>query len=781
MHSRNLSVNTADRNDVIAFWHAIYQASEDYDKREVYRSHATAGYYAADFTTASPYLKANGVPSAGELHPTFIKDVERRVNFHRAMAGVLGNIAMQDSAITNNTALVYPPSAATVHEPPAGTTKALAAQQSAYLATRTMFDNKSTNGMEHNLVNPSTSQLYTTLSGFTKPAFNGNANSNLTLGLYGPGAINSYASDEIAGTNGANLSVGHRQWLLASNATNFATGDTVGNIAGSAVRQSSNALYVAQNTSETIPPQQQFTAYPSGFFPAQLNSKYWSISHPNANFDNATISVRNASGGGIGTGNRIVDYSLVHPTLVWQVSSSAAIKTVAQDTVFNVTISNIGGVGVPSTYSYSVRLINPDVLTSPQDLSGTASPPSASSAAYLFTPPPGAEAIQVNTFKQSSTTWVETAEAASEYITDDTYGTYDFLSSAISGFPMVSGAKSFRLTQPSGYDPAVGTVIEQSFMLGREIIPGNNGALTFKYKQGYMGTGNSLVVEATNNSGQTWTQLGSQITGVASPSNSAITWTGTFAASTTPYQVRFRYYKSGASTYSHQANPTIATGIFIDDITTTNCTWLERKKTNELSGTATRFLFNAASAGEAGATMPNGTQYILRMRTRLGNRWFAYGPGEVVTATNNPLGGILGWLEYEVPELLGNILGDQDGDGISNLLEYAFSLDPFTKDYWQDTVTITAPNTALEAESGQKDSGQESATKDTIGLGLISISRPLSSAKSGVNYSAEWSETMAPGSWSSSGVTVVFANGKVTASAPAASAKRFIRWKVTAQ
>jgi len=65
---------------------------------------------------------------------------------------------------------------------------------------------------------------------------------------------------------------------------------------------------------------------------------------------------------------------------------------------------------------------------------------------------------------------------------------------------------------------------------------------------------------------------------------------------------------------------------------------------------------------------------------------------------------------------------DPDGDGLSNLMEYAFGLDPLS-------------NSAGQMPTGHIEGGRF----------LIRFSEP--DGVSGIRYSAEWSATMEPGTW----------------------------------
>ena len=138
-----------------------------------------------------------------------------------------------------------------------------------------------------------------------------------------------------------------------------------------------------------------------------------------------------------------------------------------------------------------------------------------------------------------------------------------------------------------------------------------------------------------------------------------------------------------------------------------------------------------------------------------GGAWMPYGPVKSVTVTSSLLSGVKAWLEYEYPLLSGGFLGDDDGDGIVNGIEYAFSLDPLVRSTLEDTIV-----------------------RDPVAQ-TLSIARPLPSVKSGVAYGAEWSSDLQ--NWSSAGVTVSTHGGEARATVSTGGGNVFLRWKITQQ
>ena len=64
-------------------------------------------------------------------------------------------------------------------------------------------------------------------------------------------------------------------------------------------------------------------------------------------------------------------------------------------------------------------------------------------------------------------------------------------------------------------------------------------------------------------------------------------------------------------------------GVFIDDVTYTNCDWLSRRVLTPISASATAVTLNATTAGE---TLGNGAEYTLRVQPRVGSKWMTSSP-----------------------------------------------------------------------------------------------------------------------------------------------------------
>ena len=606
MASTGFSVNNQDRNDVVSFWHAVYQASEGYEKRVDWNGNYTG--------------------KNGSVSPAFVDDVERRLNYFRAMSGVRSNVAVSSSSTVTI-------DSTDAHKPSAATLRSKAAQDAALMLVRNY---NSQTGEDPALTHNPPSNLV----GWSPAAWNANAKGNFAFGVYGPGAITEYMIEQLSystATSSWNSLVGHRRWNLFPNATKFATGDQPG---ASATKPPTNVFYVLQKPSEMLNESSGFVAYPAaGFFPVDINSPYWSLSREGADFAFATVKMTDANGKSVPilSTKRSNDYG--DPAIIWQVGPAANIRSIAKDTTFDVHITGIGSNGtigagaIPSSVRYSVTLINPNLLTSNQLIKGVATVPPSASSVYTFKAPAGAEGVLVQASRKSSTRWTENAEdSGKSNVVDGTTGRYPLVvkTSSILGFSGVTGRCSFNLTFPTSYDVITRGVPDQSFEIGRELIANSNAKLSFQFRRGYMTRSSTLVVEISTTGGATWKALGNSIKGVSDTQidTAVTTVTRSLPKSAAPILVRFRYFTRGGSIYTHEATPNAPTGIFIDEITTTGCAWLEPKKVNVLPVSTTQFTFRSSTAG---ASLTRGDEWRLRMRTKLGGKWFPAGPSKTVT------------------------------------------------------------------------------------------------------------------------------------------------------
>ena len=156
------AVDRTSRRDVLAFYHTIYSASENYAANRQWTGDVTAGL-------------------PGTTSVAFKADVLRRINFYRALCGLPADIALNDAlnAKCQEAALMFSANSDIEHFPPTWWTH------------------------------------------YTANAAEAAGKSNIAYGSHGPGAVDAYMEDY--GSN--NTAVGHRRWLLYPLAQTMGTGD----------------------------------------------------------------------------------------------------------------------------------------------------------------------------------------------------------------------------------------------------------------------------------------------------------------------------------------------------------------------------------------------------------------------------------------------------------------------------------------------------------------------------------------------------------------------------
>ncbi len=284
-----LSVDTSNRRDVLAFYQCMYQASENYAASIGWTGSVSGG-------------------SAGTTTATFKDDVRRRINFFRALCGQPGDIVFDatKSAKNQKAALMMSANSNLNHYPP------------------------------------------TNWTSYSADGYEAAGASNLALGSYGPPAVDGYMRDDDTG----NHLVGHRRWLLYSQAREMGTGDIPAN--GSYF--ASNTLWVIGNF-KTAPPS-RFVAWPNeGFVPDSLVPSRWSLSYPGANFGSATVTMtQNGTTVPLSIVSR-TDNGYADNTIVWEPSGLP--DSVTSDLPYVVTVSGISGSGIPSSKTYTTTLFDP--------------------------------------------------------------------------------------------------------------------------------------------------------------------------------------------------------------------------------------------------------------------------------------------------------------------------------------------------------------------------------------------------------------------------------------
>ena len=181
----------------------------------------------------------------------------------------------------------------------------------------------------------------------------GAASTNLALGITGVAAIDGYMGDAGPG----NTAVGHRRWILFPPRQSMSTGDVPGT---NTPPRPANALHVfgAQTARPATP--DGIAWPPRGFVPFQnlpAASNRWSFSFPGANFANAQVTMSGPAGNIPVTLESLAD-GFGDNTIVFLPSGFSYAQPSA-DTSYSVTVSNVGGTGVPTSFTYTVTVIDP--------------------------------------------------------------------------------------------------------------------------------------------------------------------------------------------------------------------------------------------------------------------------------------------------------------------------------------------------------------------------------------------------------------------------------------
>ena len=274
---------------------------------------AVLGAYRAVFEKAVPDPGWTGnlsSCSAGTLSAAHRSAAFERVNWYRAMAGVQDGV-VEDSTFSS------------------------AAQQAALMMA-------ANNALSHNP--PSTWKCFTT-AGQT-----GASKSNLYLGLSGVGAVDGWVRDP----GDANTAVGHRGWILEPNQNRMGFG-SVPAAPGAA------ALYVIDDSPPTLPTRETggFVSWPPrGYVPAPTVYPRWSLHRAGADFTSAAVSVTvDGVSVPVTVEHRGNKSATARPASTLTFVPSLPAPPVSRDAVVTVSVTAIGGTGVPGSHSWTTTIV----------------------------------------------------------------------------------------------------------------------------------------------------------------------------------------------------------------------------------------------------------------------------------------------------------------------------------------------------------------------------------------------------------------------------------------
>ena len=535
------------------------------DRRDVLAFHNTV-YNASEGYAARMAWTGNVTRGpAGTTSAAFKRDVLRRINYYRALTGLPADIFLNDtkSAKCQEAALMFSAAGSISHYPPSS------------------------------------------WAHYTGNASEAARNSNIAYGSYGPGSVDAYIRDD----GGSNYLVGHRRWLLYSRAQEMGTGDAP----PSGSRPSANAIWVMgqHKASATA----SFVAWPTiGFTPKNLVPARWSLSYPNANFGSASVTMRR---NGVAVPLQIISSAqngYGENTIVWE--PAGLVLNSKEDQAYQVTVSNIGGAGIPTSYSYSVSIFDPTNLGESVAITGPALPSPATK--FGFNAIAQADRYQLRVSREANAGWMEGAEDSPAPKVVQKTSAYAFRQSTVKR----TGGKAFYLAFPTVSDGS------QAFEIDREILPGPNAVVTFFDLFRFATATTRLSLEVSTDSGLSWSEIWGRN---GNGSGSWLNWDQEFQARSVslakfagqPIRVRFILWFTASAYFSANFND----GVFVDDISVSGAAELVDTKMTELPANARDFVLNDATAGRP---VGLGQKYHLRIRPEVGTVWFGDGPLKTV-------------------------------------------------------------------------------------------------------------------------------------------------------
>ena len=288
------SVNPQNRQESLTFYQQVYLASEG---------------------VGVNWTGNHGACDPGTTHQEFRNAIVRRVNYFRAMAGVPGDMKLNDQYNTKAqaAALMMSVNQSLSHSPPSNWTC------------------------------------------YTSDGAQGAGSSNLYLGVYGPSAITGYMRDPGSG----NYFVGHRRWILYPQTQEMGTGDIPPTGFPAA-----NALWVFDSNMWNPRPQtrEEFVAWPPpGYVPYQIVFARWSFAYAGADFSSATVTM-SSDGSGVPVSLSMPVNGYGENTLVWipnGLSDGASWPRPVTDTTHTVNIQNVVIGGQSSSFTYTVTVFDP--------------------------------------------------------------------------------------------------------------------------------------------------------------------------------------------------------------------------------------------------------------------------------------------------------------------------------------------------------------------------------------------------------------------------------------
>lgn len=389
---------------------------------------------------------------------------------------------------------------------------------------------------------------------WTQDGYDAAGAGNIAIGTSGADAITGFMVDPGA----SNAIVGHRRWFLYPQTKTMGSGC----VPGEGPYAPANTVWVQDEEHIWDPTpwndirnaDGSITWPPQGYVPSDLVWGRWSLTYPNANFTNASVTMTmGASNVPLVLEPYTFSTGLPVSTLVWvpngmdtNSDESWPTPTGTSSDDITVTVSNVTGSGIPSSFTYTVKIFNagePGPSEYETELSRNDPVPTNVPVAFDATTRPGwSEGIEGRIFRSEAYTSVIDAEAATNPFEETITGPYDSLQTE----KVASGSKSFMLV----HHGSVSFTTQYLAMPDLFIVDSANAELSFDSCI-YSGLGQIAAVEI-NSGGSNWDRVWSKQGPASETSFSSVSPIDLSAYLGKVIQIRFVYeYVSGQPAFPY--------------------------------------------------------------------------------------------------------------------------------------------------------------------------------------------------------------------------------------